>query len=73
MHRDGPVGKLHEDDFGRLYNAGGPRSVQAAGAVGPLHQTGRAERTDGVCRAEPELEPVCLVLVERVAVKHLDV
>ena len=46
---------------------------QLEGRAGRLHRAGQKEHTDGIRRAEPELEPVCLVLVERIAIEHLDI
>jgi hypothetical protein len=74
MHRDGSVGKLHEDNFGWLYKWEAPHhQYESTRRAGRLHRAGQKEHTDGIRRTEPELEPVCLVLVERIGVEHLDI
>jgi hypothetical protein len=74
MHRDGSVGKLHEDNFGWLYKWEAPHhQYESTRRAGRLHRAGQKEHTDGIRRAEAELEPVCLVLVERIGIEHLDI
>lgn len=54
-------------------SAGGRSQVSTNQRGRPIALGRVGRRTDGIRRAEPELEPVCLILVERVAVEHLDV
>lgn len=74
MNRNRPVGKLHEDDFGRLCKREPPgqRMCQLNTLIYPVTSGGQGH-TNGIRRAEAKLQPVSLVLVERVVVQNFDV